>query len=184
MTLQLVRYCKKKKILVFIVEISMNSNLFLSSNGFSTSTWGPHAWVFMTLVAANYPLRPTKEDATWYYTFYKSLGHVIPCGECRREYCKMISDTKKPSLCLDMKTFLQKPSETPGAARKRVFSWVINIHNDVNRRKRRKIETSVNFWAKEYASLRQDKLPLTTCRCQNKKTRVLHHGKKNMNRLT
>jgi hypothetical protein len=162
----------------------MNSSTFLSPDGFSTSTWGPHAWVFMTLVAANYPLRPSKDDAIWYYTFYKSLGHVIPCGECRREYCKMIGDHKKPSLCLHMKMFLQNPSDSPGTARKRVFTWVVNIHNNVNKRKRRKIETNVNFWAKEYASLRLDKLPLTTCRCMNKKTRVLHDGKKTTNTLT
>jgi len=157
----------------------MDTKLFLSPDGFSTSTWGPHAWVFMTLVAANYPLRPTLDDATWYYTFYQSLGHVIPCGECRREYCKMIRQSKNPNLRLTKERFIQKPGEKPGAARKRVFTWVIRIHNDVNRRKRRDIQTSVTFWAKEYSNLRRIKAPLTTCRCQNKNTHVLDTGKKN-----
>ena len=157
----------------------MDTNLFLSPDGFSTSTWGPHAWVFMTLVAANYPLRPTPDDATWYYTFYQSLGHVIPCGECRREYCKMISQSKNPNLRLTKERFIQKPGEKPGSARKRVFTWVIRIHNDVNRRKRRDLKTSVSFWAKEYSKLREIKVPLTTCRCQHKKTHVLDTGKKN-----
>lgn len=160
-----------------MIDLRMNSNEFLSSNGFSTSTWGPHAWVFMTIVAANYPLRPTKDEAMWYYTYYKSLGHVIPCGECRREYCKMIGNSSKPDLCLKLDTFTQKKGEKPGSARKRVFTWVVNIHNDVNRRKRRRIKTSVNFWAKEYASLRKTKVPLTTCRCRHKDTHVLNDGR-------
>jgi hypothetical protein len=155
----------------------MDSKEFLSGDGFPTSTWGAHAWVFMTIVAANYPLRPTKEVSTWYYTYFKSLGHVIPCGECRREYCKMIGNKNKPDLCLNMDRFIQKPHEKPGAARKRVFTWVIKIHNDVNRRKRRHVKTSVAFWAKEYASLRKLKAPLTTYRCKNKDTRVLDDGR-------
>lgn len=156
----------------------MNSKEFLSKDGFSTKTWGPHAWVLMTLAAANYPLTPTEEQAHEYYTFYRSLGHVIPCGECRREYCKMIGNRKKPELCLTLSRFIQKSSEAPGAARKRVFSWVIRIHNDVNRRKRRSIETSVDFWAKEYAGLRKVKAPLTTKRCTDQETHILHTGKR------
>lgn len=131
----------------------MDQALFLSPDGFSPRHWGKMLWLIMTIVAANFPLVPTEDQSMAYFRFYDGLRHVLPCKSCRVEYCKMICQGP-PTLRLRKKTFVQGASEPPGAARQRVFAWVVRIHSHVNRRLGKKRRSSVHFWAREYAKLR------------------------------
>ena len=133
----------------------MDSVEFLASDGYRPIVWGKSMWLSMTIVASNFPLVPTKRQSISYYRFFQSLMDVLPCKSCRIEYCKMVGRGSSPMLRLNMTDFVQGPNEVPGAARKRVFSWVVRIHAHVNRRLGKKRRSSVHFWAKQYGKLRR-----------------------------
>lgn len=57
-----------------------------SAQGFSTKVWGPLLWTFLHMVSFNYPCEPSPEVQRKYYNFMRSLGDVLPCGVCRRNY--------------------------------------------------------------------------------------------------
>lgn len=132
----------------------MDSKTFLSRDGYSPQIWGPSLWFVMTLIASNYPMLPTRADEISYFHFFDNLRRVLPCRGCRVEYTKMITESKNPDLLLNRAMFHQTATEAPGAARKRVFTWIIKIHSNVNRRLGKKRRSSVAFWAKTYSSLR------------------------------
>lgn len=144
----------RKKILADLMDTSM----FLSENGFPPELWGPGLWLFMTLAAANYPLRPTAKDALNYYTFFFNLQFILPCRACRKEYAEMITGGADPDLRLTVDLFKQRRSATIGTARKAVFSWIVKVHNVVNARlgkKRAVLNVSEAQWARKYAALRK-----------------------------
>jgi hypothetical protein len=135
----------------------MDSPQFLSADGFPPELWGPGLWLAITLIAANYPLKPSKTQAEQYYKFFIGLQHVLPCGKCRCEYTKLIQGKgADPSLKLTPSLFRQARGERPGSARKSVFAWVIRLHNAVNMRLgKRSAGLTENGWARRYASLRK-----------------------------
>lgn len=53
--------------------------------------WGEPMWMSMINVAKVYPVKnPTNEDMTYYKIFYSSLGYVLPCYKCRKNFQKHI----------------------------------------------------------------------------------------------
>lgn len=136
----------------------MENVAFVSPNGFPPELWGPGLWLFMTLAAANYPLRPKHRDAVNYFTFFYNLQFVLPCGACRTEYAKMILGKVDPSLELTLDLFKQRRSAEIGTARKAVFSWIVRVHNVVNVRLKKKkavIDVHESEWARRYSRLRR-----------------------------
>jgi hypothetical protein len=91
-------------------------------NGLMTRTWGPAGWMFLHSIAQNYPWKPTDEQMLNYYTFFKSVGNVLPCRYCRESYQKYI---KQKGTCLTMDTM---------KSRKTLFLWLYNIHNKINKK--------------------------------------------------
>lgn len=134
--------------------MSLDSKKFLSPDGFNPKIWGPSMWFVMTIIAANFPLRPTPQESLAYYNFYTNLKSVLPCASCRNEYTKMITAHEIRALRLNLRNFIQMKNERPGAARKRVFTWVVRVHAAVNKRKRRRRRVSPDFWAGVYSKLR------------------------------
>lgn len=65
-----------------------------------TYVWGPPLWHSLHTISFNYPVKPTNEDKENYYTYFKSLQHVLPCRYCRENY---IDNLKK--LKFSKKTF-------------------------------------------------------------------------------
>lgn len=57
-------------------------------DGFSTKIWGPSTWHLLRVISFNYPPKPTADDRANYAQFVESLGHVLPCGACRRNFVK------------------------------------------------------------------------------------------------
>lgn len=73
--------------LKFRLKIKVNMDaVYNDRNGFISSVWGPGAWMFIHMVALNYPLEPTSLDRQRYRSWFESLGHVLPCGACRRNF--------------------------------------------------------------------------------------------------
>ena len=130
----------------------MNSSRFLSPNGFPTGVFGPPLWRSLHLITANVPLVPTKKESEQYYRLFESLCTVIPCKYCRTEFCKMV---KTGPLRLRSSLFLQKQRDRPGAVRKRVFTWLVRLHNRVNRRLGKRHASGVGEWATYYAGFRK-----------------------------
>jgi DnaJ-domain-containing protein 1 len=90
--------------------------------GFQTRVWGPAGWIFLHSIAQNYPWKPTEEQMGNYYTFFKSVGNVLPCRYCRESYQKFIDEK---GTCLTMDTM---------KSRKTLFLWLYNIHNRINKK--------------------------------------------------
>lgn len=132
----------------------MNSQAFLSPNGFPPRLWGPLCWKFSHLVTANYPLRPSARDADAYYTYFQSLCSILPCKECRKEFCKIVRSSTD-TLRLTKSIFTQKKGDPPGTARKRLFTWFVRVHAKVNRRLKKSYPRDPQFWATVYASKRR-----------------------------
>ena len=131
----------------------MNTAKFSSSNGFSPRVWGPMLWHVAHIMTANFPLVPTRKESAAYFTFFRSLCTLLPCGRCRQEFC-MIMNSPTSALRLRQTIFGQSRAERPGTARKRVFRWFVLVHANVNSRLHKKYSGNPDTWARKYAQLR------------------------------
>lgn len=133
----------------------MNTPQFVSSNGFPPRIWGPLCWKFSHYVTANYPLSPSRRDIESHMAYFSSLCQILPCRDCRKEFCKIVRSQGSP-LRLKRSLFVQKKTDPPGTARKRVFTWFVRVHANVNERLRKKsYPKDPSFWANVYASRRK-----------------------------
>ena len=62
-----------------------------SNDGMLTSVWGPPAWHFLHTISFNYPAHPSKSQKKQYKTFFMGLENVLPCGHCRKNFRKNIT---------------------------------------------------------------------------------------------
>jgi hypothetical protein len=88
----------------------------------NNNIWGPPAWTFLHTVSFNYPDNPTDQDKQNYFDFFNSLKHVLPCDKCKKHYKENSTGLKNN---LNTKDDL--------------VNWLINIHNDVNKKNGKKI---------------------------------------------
>lgn len=49
--------------------------------------WGPYLWTSLLYIVLSYPESPTIDVKHDYRQFFLSLGRVLPCVECRKNYC-------------------------------------------------------------------------------------------------
>jgi hypothetical protein len=87
-----------------------------STQGMQPEAWGPALWHFLHTVSFNFPPRPTKEQQIEYFTFFKSIGYVLPCKYCRDSYQALTAD-------LDLNVF---------RSRMTLSKWLYDFHNVVN----------------------------------------------------
>ena len=88
--------------------------------------WGPHGWKFLHYLSFGYPDNPTTEEKNNYKTFFVSLQHVLPCSICSKHYSDNL-------VQYSLDEALQNKDS--------LIRWVIDIHNDVNEMKGKKIYT-------------------------------------------
>ena len=90
------------------------------NNGLITKIWGGPGWIFNHAVTFGYPINPTPEQKTQYYTYFTVLGNVLPCRYCRESYIKFITegDTALTDNVLSSRDTLTK--------------WFYDIHERVN----------------------------------------------------
>jgi hypothetical protein len=125
---------------------------FTSNEGFPPSVWGPLIWQASHLILANYPLEPTRRDVDSYVAYFQSLCDILPCRVCRRHFCDLV---RRPGpLQLRRQMFVQGRGERPGAARHRVFTWFVRVHNAVNARLGKPYTSDVRAWKRAYAKVR------------------------------
>lgn len=63
-----------------------------SGQGFCTSIWSGPLWHVLHTISFNYKVHPSPGDKRHYYRFMQSLGNVLPCGACRRNYRKNLRE--------------------------------------------------------------------------------------------
>jgi len=80
--------------------------------------WGPHGWFFMHSITLAYPDSPTKEDKENIINFFNSVGKVLPCHKCRKNF-------KKHSAKLPL-------TDKIVSSREELVKWLIDFHNEVN----------------------------------------------------
>ena len=87
-----------------------------SCSGMKPNIWGPPLWFVLHIISFNYPVHPTKNDKKNYFTFIKSLEHVLPCRSCRDNY-------KEHIKTIDISVFDNRES----------FSiYMFKLHNIIN----------------------------------------------------
>ena len=89
-----------------------------SNDGMVTAIWGPPLWHVLHTISFNYPVHPTSSERRAYRSFMLSLGCVLPCGHCRRNF----------------KDNIRKfPLTTANLKNRATFSrWMYNFHKCVN----------------------------------------------------
>jgi len=115
---------------------------FNTPGGFPPEIWGPSMWFLMHLIAATYPPHPTAEEKANYAAFYKSLEAVLPCEGCRRGYESIIAT--EPTR-MTPQTF---------RSREALFKWTVDVHNRVNAKTGKPVQSDWRGWYREYTKLR------------------------------
>lgn len=83
------------------------------------SVWGPSFWFVMHTVSLNYPEDPSYIDRRTHYDFYYNIRNILPCEMCREHYRELVKQ-------YPIQPFLDSKSA--------LVSWVVMIHNQVNKR--------------------------------------------------
>jgi len=86
--------------------------------------WGPHAWIFLHSITFNYPDNPTEDEKKHYKNFFENLKFILPCDLCKEHYKINIKKKKLTDKVL--------------SSRKNLIEWLIDIHNEVNKRNKKK----------------------------------------------
>ena len=85
--------------------------------------WGSEAWHFLHMVTFTYPSVPTLNEKLQYYKFFLSLQHILPCKNCRINYKKHLN---------------KYPLSKYLGSRKLLIKWLINVHNEINKKNGKK----------------------------------------------
>ena len=79
--------------------------------------WGPYLWTSLIYIVLSYPDAPTIDEKNDYRSFFESLGKVLPCLECRKNYCNHLK-------IIELGDFLEgKPA---------LLNWLWRVHNQIN----------------------------------------------------
>lgn len=85
---------------------------------FNPELWGNHGWVFLQHIALSYPNQPNQETKQNYKDFFYSIKNILPCETCALNYLDHIQK-------IPIDNYLKN--------RNTLFSWIIKIHNEVNK---------------------------------------------------
>lgn len=80
--------------------------------------WGKYYWKVIHITALGYPISPTKNDEKNYHQFFKSIGQILPCSKCRKNYERHFEN-------IPIAFFLEN--------NKSLFKWTVHLHNTVNK---------------------------------------------------
>ena len=81
--------------------------------------FGPHMWFTLHTISFFYPEIPHTNDMLAYKEFYEKFARFIPCNACKQHYNQYIHDY---------------PIDGYINSRETLSRWVVNLHNNVNRR--------------------------------------------------
>ena len=64
----------------------------MSENGFRTDVFGPILWLFLGIIAGNYPRHPTKLEQKLHTQWFLLTGQLLPCQTCRNNFTQHLLD--------------------------------------------------------------------------------------------
>ena len=99
------------------------------------NVWGPGAWTFLHSVTLSYPKKPNYLDKQRYSQFFHNLQFVLPCPNCQEHYQ---SNVRNNPIKL--------------GSRDELVAWLVDIHNQVNRKNGKKM-WSLNEFYKKYQQM-------------------------------
>ena len=99
-----------------------SQTVVLNSN--DPRVWGPPLWKYMHYSAANYPEAPSREQIRDMVNWLRTLTVTIPCVSCKQHYKKYLDKHELERIC---------------SSRDTLFNFLVDIHNQVNRRNNKKI---------------------------------------------
>lgn len=91
------------------------------------SKWGTPGWTFLHCVSFTYSKTPTPQERRDMFAFLRSVGNVLPCKKCRSHYNSYVH------------TRLQSTTSPALQSRESLSRFVVDLHNDVNRRLQRPV---------------------------------------------
>lgn len=94
----------------------------MGEGGLLPSCWGPAMWHSIHSIAMKY--EPNEQTRQAYYTFFASLGFVLPCEECKAHYNENFRAYEQKLV-----RALTKPALDDHG----LFKWTYNLHNLVNK---------------------------------------------------
>ena len=86
----------------------------------SIQNWGPSGWNFLHAITFKYPETPSYSDRSRVYNFFNSVGYVLPCPQCSYHFVEEMNKHNPTSSIFNNKSTLSK--------------WLVDVHNQVNRR--------------------------------------------------
>ncbi len=89
------------------------------TNGLMPSSWGPAFWHVLYTFAANYKLKPTREDKLNAALFLRSISTALPCRKCRENFPGNAAEAGLSVSVFD--------------GREEMFSFVYRLHTCVSR---------------------------------------------------
>lgn len=63
-----------------------------TKKSYHPTLWGKHAWEFIDYVVLHYPTRPNRRDQLSMVNFMMSLGQILPCEKCRKNYNRFMRE--------------------------------------------------------------------------------------------
>lgn len=84
-----------------------------------SNLWGLESWSFLHNITFNYPLKPNNQEKNNYYKYFKYLGNILPCSECKNHYNNLFK-------YINIKLFLDD--------RYSLIWWLFIIHNLINKK--------------------------------------------------
>lgn len=87
----------------------------------SLDVYGHCAWIYFHVVTYAYPENPTPEDKRNIQQFFDYVAKTFPCIICRKHFARMLREHPPP---VESGTRLRK--------------WLVDRHNDVNKRLHKK----------------------------------------------
>ncbi len=85
----------------------------------SIDNWGPALWKFLHASSFAYPDEPESLRKAQMLEFLKTVGRVLPCKTCRNHYNEYVAENLTEGVV---------------ANKKNLSSWLVELHNSVNRR--------------------------------------------------
>jgi hypothetical protein len=109
-------------------------------DGIAPCVFGPPLWMFLHLVSFSYPENPDQNTKQNIYNFFKNLGSVLPCSECRTHYEQNF-----------------KNLESSLNSRDELTKWVYDLHVLVNIQTGKKNWPSYKEVYEKYSKLKKEK---------------------------
>ena len=119
---------------------NFSSDDYNSNDGFSGEIWGSCMWFLLHIISFNYPCKPLKKHKMYYYSFFKILPKILPCGICRDHLEETYK--KKP---LSINIFKN---------RKTLSKYVYQLHDEVNKQLNKTKSMSYKDVSNFYENLR------------------------------